>query len=102
VIRMSVFYPTGTSAQFDHSYYTGEHRKLVQTRLGDFGLKAIDMEKGVSDPTGGPPSYVACGHLTFTSLQDFQTGWAKHGNEIVADVPNFTNIQPVVQISEVI
>jgi uncharacterized protein (TIGR02118 family) len=102
MIRVSVFYPGGTDVQFDHEYYTTTHRNLVQTRLHGFGLSRIDMERGMSDATGAAPAYVAIGQLTFATLEGFQKGWTAHGDEIVADIPLFTNKQPLVQISEVL
>lgn len=55
--------------------------------------------------TGGstpdsPPLHVAIGHLILENLEGFQQGMAAHGEEILADVPNYTNIALQVQISE--
>jgi hypothetical protein len=36
------------------------------------------------------------------SLEGFQTGMKEHGKDIMADVPNYTNLQPQVQISEMV
>jgi uncharacterized protein (TIGR02118 family) len=102
MIRVSVFYPGGADGQFDHTYYTTTHRALVERHLRSFGLQRVDMERGISDPMGGPAPYLAIGQLTFATLEGFQEGWAAHGNEIVADIPRFTNRQPAVQISEVL
>ncbi len=41
------------------------------------------------------------GHLYFDSVEEFQTAFTPHAAEIMADIPNYTNIQPVIQISEV-
>jgi uncharacterized protein (TIGR02118 family) len=41
-------------------------------------------------------------HFTFDSVPAFQAAFAPHMNEIMADIPNYTSIQPVVQISEVV
>jgi hypothetical protein len=38
--------------------------------------------------------------VSFRSTQDFQNAAQAHGPEIFADIPNFTNVQPVVQINE--
>jgi hypothetical protein len=38
--------------------------------------------------------------LTFGSMQEFQNAAQSHGPEIFADIPRFTNVQPVVQINE--
>ena len=38
--------------------------------------------------------------LTFRSLEDFQNAVQAHGQEILDDIPNFTSVQPIVQITE--
>lgn len=52
------------------------------------------------EPRSSPP-YIAMGHLLFESVQAFQSSFGKHADQIVADVPNYTNAQPVLQLSEV-
>ena len=51
---------------------------------------------------GAPAPFVCVGHLYFDSVADFQAAMKPHGQELFADVPNFTNIVPQVQISEII
>jgi uncharacterized protein (TIGR02118 family) len=41
------------------------------------------------------------GHLYFDSAQAFETAFAPHAQAIMADIPNYTDIQPVIQVSEV-
>jgi hypothetical protein len=41
------------------------------------------------------------GHLYFDSTDAFQTAFAPHAQAIMADIPNYTNTQPTIQISEV-
>ena len=45
--------------------------------------------------------YVAMCHLFFDSVDAFQTVFAQHSGVILADIPNYTNTQPTVQISQV-
>jgi uncharacterized protein (TIGR02118 family) len=40
-------------------------------------------------------------HATFDSVEAFQAAFLPHAAEIQGDVPNYTNIQPLLQISEV-
>ena len=48
----------------------------------------------------GPPRVIA--HITVESMPDFLAHIAPHDPDFAADVPNFTNIRPVIQIEEVI
>jgi uncharacterized protein (TIGR02118 family) len=41
-------------------------------------------------------------HATFDSAEVFANAFAPHAAELQRDAPNYTNIQPVVQISEVL
>jgi uncharacterized protein (TIGR02118 family) len=40
-------------------------------------------------------------HLAFDSVDAFQAAFGPHAAAIMGDIPNYTNVQPVVQISEV-
>ncbi len=100
MIKVSVLYPNSPGATFDMAYYTSKHLPLVQKRVAT--CKGIAAEKGISGGTpGSAPTYIAMGHLLFDSVEDFQSGFNPHAAEILGDIPNYTNIQPVLQISEV-
>jgi uncharacterized protein (TIGR02118 family) len=102
MIRLSVMYPKTDGGKFDMDYYLTKHIPLVKQRLGA-ALKAAAVDKGVS---GGAPgsaaTYVTVGHLSFDSVESFQKAFGPHSKELVGDIPNFTNIQPVMQISEIV
>lgn len=102
MVRMSVYYPSQPGATFDHDYYAGAHRRLVEERLGTLGLRRIEIERGVAGYGGAPAPYVAVGHLLFDSMETLGAAWAGGGDDVVADVPRFTSVQPVVQISEIV
>jgi len=41
------------------------------------------------------------GHLLFDSVEAFQAAFAPIAPALMGDIPNYTNIQPTIQISEV-
>jgi len=49
-----------------------------------------------------PAPFVCIGHLYFQSLTDFQNGMLAHGEDLLADVPNYTDLTPQIQVSEVV
>mgnify|MGYP001617688390 CR=1 FL=1 len=103
MIRVSVMYPSGEGKKFDHDYYVTKHMGLVQQRLGGLGLVRWEVDKGLAGGAPGAPAPFACvGHLYFKSVPDFQAAMKPHGKELFADVPNFTNITPQVQVSEIV
>lgn len=102
MIKVSVFYPNQEGARFDMDYYRDRHMPLVQTRIGA-ACKGIAVEHGLTGATpDSKPPFIAMGHIYFDSLEAFQSAFAAHSAEFMADVPNYTNLRPNIQISEVI
>ncbi len=100
MIVVSVLYPNGPQARFDIDYYTRTHMPMVQQRLGA-PLRRMAVEHGLAGGApGSPPPFLASGHLYFDSLEAFQGAFAPHAAAIMADIPNYTNPQPVIQIGE--
>ena len=101
-IKVSVLYPNEAGSSFDMDYYCNKHVPMVGSLLGD-ALIGATIEKGVS---GGAPDsdapYVAMGNIYFESLESFQNSFGANADKIMGDLPNFTNLEPVVQISEVL
>ncbi len=101
MIKVSVFYPNTPGCKFDIDYYCTKHMPLVQQKLGE-ALKSVAVEQGLAGGAPGqPPAYVAMGHLYFDSVEDFQKAFGPHAQAIMADIPNYTDTQPTVQISQV-
>lgn len=101
MIKFSAFYPREEGKRFNMSYYCEKHMPLVQ-RLCGSALKGMAVEQGICGMTPGSPApFVAIGHAYFESAEAFQAAFAAHMDEIAGDLGNFTDIQPVVQISEV-
>lgn len=101
MIKVSVFYPNQDGKNFDMDYYCTKHVELVTGLLCD-SLKGASIESGLA---GGAPGsaapFVAMGNLYFNSIEDFQKSFGASADRIMGDLPNFTNIEPVIQISEV-
>ena len=101
MVKVSVLYPNGADTKFDMTYYLNYHIPMVRRLLGS-ALKSVSVEHGISgDEPGSIAPYIATGHLLFDSLQAFQTSFASHAQEIMGDIPKYTNSEPVVQIGEV-
>lgn len=102
MIKVSVIYSNGEGKTFDWDYYSTKHVPMVKNLLGD-SLKILSIDKGIA---GGAPEssapYVAMFNMYFEKISAFQNSFGPHAEKIRSDVPNYTNIQPVVQISEVV
>src|SRR5262249_47963848 len=101
MIKVSVLYPHSAGGKFDMSYYTAKHMPMVKQKLGA-ACKGVAVEQGIAGGApGAPPTYSAMGHLLFDSVEAFQGAFAPHAQAIMADIPNYTDATPVIQISEV-
>jgi len=101
MIKVSVMYPNTKGSKFDMTYYLNTHIPLVQRLLGP-ALKGVAVDQGVeSEEPGSAPPYLAMAHLFFDSVEAFQRGFGAHGQAFAADVPNYTNCELIIQVSEV-
>ena len=101
LIKVSVVYPNSEGKKFDMDYYCNKHIPLVGSLLGD-ALKGATVEKGIG---GGAPGssapYAGMGNMYFNSVKEFENAFGPNANKIMGDLPNFTNIEPIIQVSEV-
>lgn len=102
MIKVSVMYPYAAGARFDHDYYRDKHLPMVKSKMGE-SCKHYTIDKGLAGGTpGAAPTYVGMCHLFCESVDAFQAGFGPHVAEIMADIPNYTDLTPTIQISEVV
>ena len=101
MFRMTAFYPAREGAKFDWDYYTTKHFQLVQELCRPNGLVASSAQQCVPGPDGGPPPHVAIATMDFESPEAFQEAFAVAAPVLMGDIPNFTDIQPVITIGPV-
>lgn len=102
MIKVTILYPNGEGKTFDMNYYSDKHMPMVSNLLGD-SMKFYKIDKGISGRTANESMpYLAIGYLYFDKLSDYQESFGPNAEKIVGDIPNYTNIQPILQISEVL
>ncbi len=102
MIKVSVMYPFKAGARFDHDYYANTHMALVKARMGETCLY-YTVDKGLSGGLpGSDPAFVGMCHIFSDSLERFNAGFGAHVQEILGDIRNYTDLEPVMQISEVV
>ncbi len=102
MIKISVLYENSDGAKFDHDYYRNKHLPLVKELMADNCLY-YSIDKGLAGRAPGSPApFVAMCHIFCESLENFQEGFGTHAKQIAADVANYTDIVPTMQISEVV
>jgi uncharacterized protein (TIGR02118 family) len=102
--KLSILYPNHESARFDMRYYIDTHMPLSIGLLSSHpGFKGVSVERGVVGiEPGVDAAYLAMCHFLFDSLQDFLAAFVPHAQTLQGDMPNYTDIRPVIQISEVL
>jgi uncharacterized protein (TIGR02118 family) len=82
------------------TYYCNTHMPMVRHKLGK-ACKRVEVEQGLAGgQPGEKPYYVALAHMLFDSVEAFQSAFGPHAEAIMADVPNYTDIAPTIQISQ--
>jgi uncharacterized protein (TIGR02118 family) len=98
---LSVVYPRTPGANFDYAYYRDKHMPLVSQRWGNAGLTGGEALLGRTAPDGSEAPYFAIGVIHFDTAENLQAALTgEHASEVIADIQNFTDAQPVIQINE--
>jgi uncharacterized protein (TIGR02118 family) len=100
MVKVSVMYPNRPDATFNREYYLTKHMPLV-SRLLEGVMRGGAVDQGIDTPEG-PAPYLFIAHLWFDSLEAFNAAMTQHGAALMGDIPNYTNVQPVVQVSSVV
>jgi uncharacterized protein (TIGR02118 family) len=102
MFKVSVMYPNQAGARFDIDYYRTRHMQLVRTHMQPHGLVRTEVLKGLSGTAGQPAPYICIGNLYFETAEGYEKGIAASAGALRADIPNFTDVSPVRQISEIL
>jgi len=98
---LSVVYPRASGTSFDYDYYQNKHLPLVSQRWADAGLEGGEALLGKAAPDGSDPPYFAIGIIHFESMDALKAAMnGEHAPEIIGDIRNFTDAQPILQINE--
>jgi uncharacterized protein (TIGR02118 family) len=102
LIKVSVMYPFAEGKTFDMEYYEKKHMPMVAAYLGS-NLVKYTIEKGVASGIPNQPlPYMAVGTFYVKSLSDYQAAIAPNRDAIRADFANYTNVAPIILVSEVV
>lgn len=101
MIKISILYPN--SGKFDMDYYLNTHMpRSIELLSKGRGYRGVSVERGLGGAApGSPPAHVAMCHYLFDTSNDFMAAFLPHAAELQGDMPNYTDIEPIIQISEV-
>lgn len=101
MIRYTVMYSFTPGSRFDLDYYRDKHLALFLECAGKACL-GYQIAKGISAVVpGSEPIYSVTCDVLFDSVESFEKALMPHVSRIRADIPKFTDIVPVRQISEI-
>lgn len=104
MFNISSIYPKKEGYNFDFDYYLNKHMPLSISYLSKAkGFVKVSVEKGIDiDEPKIESSYAAMCHYYFETLEDFMAAFFPHAEELQGDIKNYTNIEPIIQINEVL
>jgi uncharacterized protein (TIGR02118 family) len=94
---LAIYYPNRDGARFDFDHYLHRHLPMTARWFGD----GITLTRGTTAADGtAPPPYICVLRIPIASLDAFMEVWNVHGAELSADIPNYTDVEPVIQVEE--
>jgi len=101
MFKVAILYASGDDKTFNMDYYEQKHMPMVAGFLGK-NLRFYEIDKGISGRTpNDKPPFMAIGYFYINDVAEYNKAIAQNRDAIVNDFKNYTNVQPLVQISEV-
>ena len=99
---LTILYPYGNPDTFNHDYYRDSHLPMIMKLCGTKAISRFELRKGLSsqDGTGAPP-YTATINIYIGDQEAFDKAGKLHNQTMIDDVPNFSQVHPVIIPTEV-
>lgn len=101
MFKVEILYPNGEDKTFDMDYYEKKHMPMVAGFIGK-NLKFYEIDKGIAGRTPNDKvPFLAIGYFYITNIGEYNKAIAQNRDAVISDFKNYTNVQPVVQVSEI-
>ena len=101
MFKVEILYPNGEDKTFDMDYYEKKHMPMVAGLLGK-NLSFYEINRGIAGRTPNDRvPFVAIGYFYVKDVAEYNKAIAQNRDAVVSDFKNYTNIQPILQISEI-
>jgi len=102
MIKVSILYPNWDDSWFDMNYFINKHLPIfIDKLIGIEGFRGVSVERGlVGETSDSIPLYIASCHVLFDSVEKFFNTCCLHDDNIKKDMMNYTDIEPVIHVSE--
>lgn len=104
MIKISILYPNNKGARFDLRYYIDKHMPMsIELLSAHPGFRGISVEHGLGGAVPGTDAaYIVMCHFLFDSAENFMAAFMPNAAVLQGDMPNYTDIEPVIQVNEVL
>jgi len=99
---VSVFYPKTATSRFNFDYYLHIHTPLLKRLFEPAGMQNLRLLRGTGSLDGSPAPYEVFAFFDMPSLEGLQNALAQHAPQILGDIQNYTDVQPVIQLNDVL
>jgi len=101
MFKVAILYANGEGKTFGMDYYENKHMPMVAGFLSK-NLKFYEIDKGIAGRTPNDKvPYLAVGYFYIKDVAEYNKAIGQNRDAIINDFKNYTNIQPIIQISEV-
>ena len=101
LFKVAILYPNEEGKTFDMAYYESKHMPMLAGFLGK-NLQFYEIDKGISGRTANDKvPYLVVGYFYVKDIAEYNKAIGQNREAVVNDLKNYTNIQPIIQISEV-
>lgn len=97
---MTIVYENGPDVRFDYDYYRDNHLTLIMDRYAG-AIERFELRRPLPMEGTPAPPYAAAVNIWISDPEAFAAAGAEHGEEVAADVENFTNASLVAQMDTV-
>lgn len=98
---VTVLYPNQPGGHFDFAYYRERHIPMMLELLGD-NVLSTQVRRGIQAVDGSSAPYLCLLNTHIRSPEQFAQVMAEHSERVLGDIPNYTNLQPIIQIDEIL
>jgi len=104
MIKISILYPNTPNARFDQQYYLERHIPMaLEIFSAHAGYKGVSIERGQAGAIPGTEAaFAVMCHFLFDSADDFMAAFTPHAEKLQGDIANYTDVEPIIQVSEVL
>ena len=100
--KITILYPAKPGSRFDLEYYRTTHVPLAIELMGD-ALRSVTVDHYTSQGAPWPePAIEVIATFDCVSLAAYQQALAMHGARLQADLPNYTDLTPIILVGEAV